>query len=130
MKSGQQVGTVHTISNLGIIIIDEEHGESYKVRRFLVIMQEETAQRRAEMEGAEAHSGIGNPVGGVVLPGRKGRILPAGDEEAGEQTKASVCLDWRYSGTRCGGGNRSILGRYARAAWDVSRGGGSRRCCF
>lgn len=84
-------------SNLGIIIIDEEHEESYKSETVPRYHARETAQRRAEMEGAKLILGIGNPVGGVVLPGRKGRILPAGDEEAGEQTKASVCLDWRYA---------------------------------
>ena len=50
----------------------------------------------------------------------KGRILPAGDEEAGEQTKASVCLDWRYAKRDAGGQPQYFKPISARAAWDVS----------
>ena len=53
----------------------------------------------------------------------KGRILPAGDEEAGEQTKASVCLDWRYAKRDAGGQPQYFKPISARAAWDVSREG-------
>ena len=60
----------------------------------------------------------------------KGRILPAGDEEAGEQTKASVCLDWRYAKRDAGGQPQYFKPISARAAWDVSREGQSGDAVF
>ena len=48
-------------SNLGIIIIDEEHEESYKSETVPRYHARETAQRRAEMEGAKLILGSATP---------------------------------------------------------------------
>ena len=48
-------------SNLGIIIIDEEHEESYKSETVPRYHARETAQKRAEMEGAKLVLGSATP---------------------------------------------------------------------
>lgn len=58
-------------SNLGIIIIDEEHEESYKSETVPRYHARETAQRRAEMEGAKLHSGIRQPRRWSRITGQK-----------------------------------------------------------
>ncbi len=117
-------------SNLGIIIIDEEHEESYKSETVPRYHARETAQRRAEMEGAKLILGSATPSVESYYRAEKGRILLAGDEEAGEQTKASVCLDWRYAKRDAGGQPQYFKPISARAAWDMSRAGRSGDAVF
>lgn len=81
------------------------------MRRSLVIMQEKQ-HRDGPKWKVRSSFWDRQPRRWSRITGQKREIFAAGDEEAGEQTKASVCLDWRYAKRDAWRGNRSILSRY------------------
>ena len=96
-------------SNLGIIIIDEEHEESYKSETVPRYHARETAQRRAEMEGAKLILGSATPES--YYRAEKGEYcLLEMKRRANRQKLPYVWIGDMRNEMR--EGNRSILSRY------------------
>ena len=98
-------------SNLGIIIIDEEHEESYKSETVPRYHARETAQRRAEMEGAKLILGSATPSVESYYRAEKGEYcLLEMKRRANRQKLPYVWIGDMRNEMR--EGNRSILSRY------------------
>lgn len=97
-------------SNLGIIIIDEEHEESYKSETVPRYHARETAQRRAETEGAKLILGSATPSVESYYRAEKGeyRLLEMRRRANGQKLPDVRIEDMRNEMRE---GNRSILSR-------------------
>lgn len=98
-------------SNLGVIIIDEEHEESYKSETVPRYHARETAQRRAEMEGAKLILGSATPSVESYYRAEKGeyRLLEMKERANGQKLPHVQIEDMRNEMRE---GNRSILSRH------------------
>ena len=95
-------------SNLGLIVIDEEHEGTYKSEQVPRYHARETAQRRAKMEGASLVLGSATPSLEAFYRCKRGdyQLLRLGSRAAGQSLPKVYVTDMREELKK---GNRSIL---------------------
>lgn len=116
-------------SNLGIIIIDEEHEESYKSETVPRYHARETAQKRAEMEGAKLVLGSATPSVESYYRTEKGeyRLLEMTQRANGKELPYVQIEDMRQEMRE---GNRCILSRHLQEQLEICLERGSQAMLF
>ena len=117
-------------SNLGIIIIDEEHEESYKSETVPRYHARETAQRQAEMEGAKLILGSATPSVESYYRAEKGEYCLLEMKRRANRQKLPYVWIGDMRNEMRGGQPQYFKPISARAALGCVSRGAIRRCCF